>query len=151
LSTEENKAIVRRFFEVLELDQRLPEELLGPGFTYHVAGSPPKDLKASKQRMGVFSAAFSDIKRIEEDMVAEGDRVAFRSRLEMTHTGEFMGVASSDEQISIVEMGIMRIANGKVAEMWGLLDTLGLMQQIGAIPSPGQPRTQAARASPVSE
>ncbi len=140
MSTEENKAIVRRFFELLALDQRVPEELLGPGFTYHVAGSPPKDLEATRQRVAVFSAAFSDIKHIEEDMVAEGDRVAFRTRLEMTHTGEYMGIAGSDERISVVEMGIMRIANGKVAEMWGILDTLGLMRQIGAMPSPGQPR-----------
>ncbi len=141
MSTEENKAIVRRFFELLELDQRVPEELLGPGFTYHVAGSGPRDLEATRQRIAVFSAAFSDIKHIEEDMVAEGDRVAFRTRLEMTHTGEYMGIAASDERISVVEMGIMRIANGKVAEMWGILDTLGLMRQIGAMPSPGQPRS----------
>jgi predicted ester cyclase len=135
MSTEENKALVRRFFELLELELRVPEELLGPGFTYHVAGSPPKDLEASKQRAREFLAAFSDLKHVEEDMVAEGDRVAFRSRLEGTHTGEFMGVAGSDKQISVVEMGIMRIENGKIAEMWGLLDTLGLLRQIGAIPS----------------
>lgn len=136
MSAEKNKAIVRRFFELLELDQTIPEDLLSPGFTYHVPGSPPKDLKATQQRMGVFSAAFSNIKHIEEDMVGEGDRVAFRTRLEMTHTGEFMGVTGRDEQISVVEMGIMRITNGKVAEMWGLLDNLGLMQQIGAMPEP---------------
>ena len=139
--SQENRALVRRFFELLERGQRIPEELLGPGFTYHVPGSPPKDLEATRQRMGVFSAGFSDIKHIEEDMVAEGDRVALRTRLEMTHTGEFMGVAGSGEQISVVEMGIMRIANGKIAEMWGLLDTLGLAQQIGAMPSPDQPRS----------
>ena len=55
MSPEDNKAIVRRFFELLQLDQKVPEKLLGPGFTYHVAGSPPKDLEATKQRMGVFS------------------------------------------------------------------------------------------------
>jgi predicted ester cyclase len=135
MSTEENKAIVRRFFELLELEQKIPEELLGPGFTYHVAGSPPKDLKATRERVDLFTAAFSDINHIEEQMVAEGDRVAFRTRLEMTHTGEFMGVAGSDAQICVVEMGFMRIENGKIAEMWGLLDTLGLLRQIGAIPN----------------
>lgn len=125
------------FFELLEREQKVPEGLLGPGFTYHVPGSPPKDLEATRQRMAVFTAAFSHIRHSIEDMVAEGDGVAFRSRLEMTHTGEFMGVAGSDEQISVVEMGIMRIANGKVAEMWGLLDTMGIMRQMGAMPSPG--------------
>jgi predicted ester cyclase len=133
---EKNKTIVRRFFELLNRDQDLPGDLLGSGFTYHVAGSPSLDIKATHQRMGVFRAAFSDIKHVEEEMVAEGDRVAFRTRLEMIHKGEFMGIAGSDTQISVVEMGVMRIANGKVAEMWGILDMMGIMQQLGALPSP---------------
>jgi predicted ester cyclase len=142
--SQENKALVNRFFELLELEQKLPEELLGPGFIYHVAGSAPKDLQATRQRMATFGAAFSGIKHVIEDMVAEDDRVAFRSRLEMTHTGDFMGIAASaadsGERISVVEMGFMRIADGKIAEMWGLLDRLELMRQMGAMPSPGKPR-----------
>lgn len=135
MSTRENKAIVCRFFELLRLNQALPEELLGPGFTYHVAGSPPLDLEATRKRMAVFGAGFSDSSHSIDYIVAEGDQVAFRSTLAMTHTGEFMGIAGSGEQISVVEMGMMRIENAKIAEMWGLLDTTGLMQQIGAMPS----------------
>jgi hypothetical protein len=52
----------------------------------------------------------------------------------MTHTGEFMGTVGTGERISVVEMGFFRIANGKIAEMWGLLDTMGLLTQIGAMP-----------------
>ena len=141
MSTAENKIIVRRFFELLERNQAIPEEMLGPGFIYHVAGSPPKDLEATRQRMRAFGSAFSNSRHVEEDMVAEGDRVAFRTRLEMTHTGEFMGVEANSEQVAVVEMGVMRIANGKIAEMWGLLDLMGLMRQIGALPTPGQPRS----------
>jgi predicted ester cyclase len=137
MSNTENKALVRKFFELLRLRQALPEELLGPGFLYHVAGSPPKDLEATRQRMRTFGAGFADFHHIEEDMLAEGDRVSFRARLEMTHSGEFMGVAGSGKRIAVVEMGTMRIADGKIAEMWGLLDTLGLLQQIGAMPSSG--------------
>ena len=66
-------------------------------------------------------------------MVAEGDLVGFRSTLEMTHTGEFMGAGGTGERISVVEMGFFRIANGKIAEMWGLLDTMGLLTQTGAM------------------
>lgn len=134
---EDNKALVRRFFELLALDKRVPEELLGPGFIYHVPESPPLDLKATKQRAAMFIASFSDARHFLEDMVAEGDRVAFRSRLEMTHTGEFMGVAGSDAQISVIEMGFMRVANGMITEMWGLLDTMGLMKQVGLMPAQG--------------
>jgi hypothetical protein len=57
----------------------------------------------------------------------------------MTHTGEGMGVSATNEHISVLEMGFLRIASGKIAEMWGLLDTMGLMQQIGAMPSSDQP------------
>lgn len=131
--SNENMTIVRSFFEIMACDQRVPEELLGPEFVYHLPGSPPLDLKATRQRMDSFSGGFSESMHHLEDMVAEGDRVAFQSRLEMIHTGEFMGVVGNNEQVAVVEMGFMRIANGKVAKMWGLLDTMGLLQKIGAL------------------
>ena len=93
------------------------------------------------QRIRNFSATYSDARRIEEAMVAEGDMVAFNSRLEMTHTGEVYGVAGSNKHISVVEMGFIRIASGKIAEMWGLLDVKGLMQQIGALQPSDQPKS----------
>jgi predicted ester cyclase len=43
-----------------------------------------------------------------------------------------MGVPGSGEQVTVVEMGFMRIANGKIAEMWGILDSMSLLRQIGA-------------------
>jgi len=135
---ENNKAIVRRFFDLLEENQGLPEEMLDSGFSYHVADAPPLDLDGTIKRMADFGSTFSDINHNLQDMVAEGDRVAFRSRLEMTHTGKFGDVAGSGEQIVIVEMGIMRIHRDKIAEMWGLLDTLALMHQIGVVLPPGQ-------------
>lgn len=131
--SQENKTVVRQFFQLLETDLRVPEELLGPGFIYHVPGVPPIDVDAIKERAAAFVASFSDVKRIEEALVAEGDLVAFRSTLEMTHTGEFMGAVSTGERVSVVEMGFFRIANGKIAEMWGLLDTMGLLTQTGAM------------------
>ena len=133
--SKDNKTVVRHFFQLLETDLRVPEELLGPGFTYHVPGVPPIDVDAIKERAAAFVASFSDLKRIEEALVAEGDLVAFRSTLEMTHTGEFMGAAATGDRISVVEMGFFRITDGKIAEMWGLLDTMGLLTQVGAMPT----------------
>ena len=132
--SQENKDVVRKFFQILEDDARIPKELLGDGFVYTVPGVPPMDVEALQERAAAF-AAFSDSTRIEDDLIAEGDLVAFRSTLEMTHTDEFMGVAGTGERISVVEMGFFRIANGKIAEMWGLLDTMGLLTQIGAMPN----------------
>ncbi|HKZ24722.1 MAG TPA: ester cyclase [Acidimicrobiia bacterium] len=133
--SQENKDVVRKFFQILEDDVRIPEELLGPGFVYNVPGVPPMDVDAIQDRAAAFVTAFSDSTRIEDDLIAEGDRVAFRSTLEMTHTGEFMGAAGTGERISVVEMGFFRIVNGKISEMWGLLDTMGLLTQVGTMPN----------------
>ena len=105
-------------------------------FLYHVPGIPPLDIEAVNQRTSALAAAFSDISRTLEDMVAEGDRVAFRSNIEMIHTGEYMGIEGTGAQVTFIEIGIMRIANGKVGEMWALSDSVGFLQQIGAMPSP---------------
>lgn len=91
-------------------------------------------MAAIKDRIASFVAGCSDSKRNEEALVAEGDLVAFCSTVEMTHTEEFMGTVGTGERVSVVEMGFFRISNGKIAEMWGLLDTMGLLAQVGAMP-----------------
>jgi predicted ester cyclase len=135
MSTQENLALVRTFFARLGRDQALPMELLDSGLIYHV-GATSLDLAATLQRVKDFTAGFSGVRHAVEDLVAQGDLVAFRSRVEMTHDGTFMGVTGSGERISVVEMGFFRIAESKIAEMWGLLDNVSLLQQIGAMPSP---------------
>jgi predicted ester cyclase len=135
--SSENKALVRAFFNSLNRDHIIPEEFVGHGFRYHVAGAPPISLEASQQRMAMFHSAFPDLTHTEQDLLSESDRVAFRSSLEMTHGGEFMGVPPTKHHVSVVEMGMMRIADRKIVEMWGLIDMVGIMQQIGALPSPG--------------
>lgn len=135
--SEENKAIVRSFLEVQDREERTPAELCSPDFTAHLAGAPPMDLAAFEQFEAVFSAGFSNIRHSLEDIVAEGDRVAFRMTMDATHTGEFMGLPASGKQVSFLGIGIMRIADGKVADYWGSPDRMGLMQQIGALPTPG--------------
>jgi len=133
--SQENKDVVRKFFQILEDDARIPEELLDPGFVCNVPGVSPMDVDAIQERAALFVTAFSDSTCTEDDLIAEGDRVAFRSTLEMTHTEEFMGAPGSGERISVVEMGFFRIVNGKISEMWGLLDTMGLLTQVRAMPS----------------
>lgn len=134
--SEENKVVVRRFFDLLEHELALPEDLLAPDIQYHVPGTPPLDLEAMRMRASEFSSSFSDIHRDVHDLIAEDDRVAFNSTIEMTHSGEYMGIAATGKRLSYLEMGIFRIENGQIAEMWGLSDRLGLMQQIGAPPLP---------------
>lgn len=134
----ENKALVRNFFEAQDREKRTPPELCSPDFTAHMLGDPPIDFAAFHQREAMTFAAFSDIRHLIHDMVAEGDRVSFRMTIEMTHTGDFMGIPASSKRVSIVGIGIMRIADGKIAEFWGFPDVMSLMQQIGALPAPDQ-------------
>jgi len=133
--SEANKAFVRRFFGAYAELQRLPVEMLAEGFHYHPAGAAPLDLEQTRQRMAMIEAAFSDIRYDIVTLVAEGDLVAYRGTLTMKHTQPYMGVAASGKQVTAVEMGIMRVENGNMAEMWGLLDTMALMRQLGALPS----------------
>lgn len=138
---EENKALVRSFFEKANRDERTPVELCAPGFTAHITGSPPMALEAFRQFQATFYAGFSDVSATIEDMVAEGDRVAFRGVVRATHTAEFMGIEASGKEVSGPFIGIARLAEGKVAEWWNSPDRMGLMQQIGAMPPPRQSAT----------
>ena len=81
----------------------------------------------------MYYAGFSGSRITIEDMVAEGDRVAFRGVVRATHTAEFMGTPASGKQIAVPVIGIAQLAEGKIAEWWNSPDRLSWMQQIGAI------------------
>jgi predicted ester cyclase len=75
-------------------------------------------------------------------MIAEDDKVVARVRMSGTHQGEFLGSAPTGNRVTITGIDILRIAEGKIVERRGNFDNLGMMQQLGAIPEPGQ--TQGA-------
>jgi predicted ester cyclase len=83
-------------------------------------------------------AAFPDIHETIEDMLAEGDRVVTRSTWRGTHQGAFLGIAPTGKQVSVTGIDISRVASGKFVEHWQAADNLGLLQQLGVIPVPGQ-------------
>lgn len=113
-------------------------ELCGPGFTAYFTGPPPMDLAGFDQFETIFRSAFSNISHTIEDIVGEGDTVAVRLRLEGTHTGDFMGVPASGEHFSSEGTAFLRFDEGKVTQLWGFLDQMNLMQQIGGLPAPSQ-------------
>ena len=132
---EENKNLVREFFEIGNSEEKTPVDLCAPGFTAHIGGYTAMDLQAFQQYQETYFASFSDTSMTIEDMVAEGDRVAFRGVVRTTHSAEFMGILASGKQIEVPVFGIAQIAEGKVVEWWNSPDRLSWMQQIGAIPS----------------
>jgi predicted ester cyclase len=142
MSTEENKAVVRRFNDLIGEffrtgDADALDEVLSPDFVIHQPGTPP-DLESFKQFLPMFRAAFPDMSYTVEDMIAEGDMVVDRLTWQATHQGELMGIPPTGNLVTVTEMHISRIADGKIVERWGQPDMLGMMQQLGAIPPPGQ-------------
>jgi steroid delta-isomerase-like uncharacterized protein len=132
--SEQNKQVVRRYFEELDHGKAHPAHMCTPDFVLHVAGFPSMALEASKQFAATFYTAMPDLTHPIEELIAEGDKVAFRGRYVGTHTGAFMGVPASGRRVSAVGVGVFRVANGKVAEFWVSPDRMSLMQQMGVLP-----------------
>ena len=137
MSTETNKAIVRRYFEEVMNNQRhdLVEEFLAENIELHGSGLAP-GLEAVKQWLPMFAAAFPDGQYTIEDVVAEEDRVVALTSFTGTHQGEMQGVPATGKTVSVSTITIFRLDNGKIAEDWLVSDNLGLMQQLGVIPTP---------------
>ena len=141
MSIEENKAVVRRFFEELLStdDLAVADELLSPGFRFYFAGSPdPLDLKRYKKFLVARRVAFPDRRFVVEDMIAEGDKVSARFTMRGTHKGELRGVAPSGREVTMTGIDLIRLAEGKMVQDRVEVDQLGMMQQLGAIASPRQ-------------
>ena len=140
MSTEENKALVRRYYEECNAIKGNPakvramvDEFFTPDFVGH---SPIEDMNFEhhKQYRAVQYTALPDLNWIVDDMIAEGDKVVTRAAARGTHKGEYRGIAATGRQVMVPGVDIYRIAGGKFGELWACLDTLGLMQQLGVIP-----------------
>jgi steroid delta-isomerase-like uncharacterized protein len=141
MSIEENKAIVRRFFEeLLSTDNfAVADEILSPDFRFYFAGSPvAMDLESYMEFLVARRAAFPDRRFVVEDMIAEGDKVSARFTMRGTHKGEFRGIAPSGTELTMTGIDMIRLSEGKMVEDRVEVDQLGMMQQLGAVTSPQQ-------------
>jgi steroid delta-isomerase-like uncharacterized protein len=139
MSAEENKAVVRRWFQAFN-DRDLAAEAAArsPDFVAHVPGSPkPLDGEGWTQFIAAFLGGFPDFRLAVEEVLGEGDRVAVRWTFHGTHRGEFLGIPPTGTSVTMAAIEINRVAGGKVAEHWVELDQLGLLQQLGGDPHPG--------------
>ena len=84
----------------------------------------------------MFRSAIPDLRVVVEDIIAEGDKVAVRYTLEGTHEGELFGVPPTGKRVSIKSISVERVSDGKIIEHWRVTDSLDMMQQLGAIPTP---------------
>ena len=139
MSAEENKAMVRRFWGVWEEGNiDLVDELLAPDYINHTPASPdqPTGPEGVKGVVAMFRSAIPDLRVVVEDMIAEGDKVVVRYTLEGTHEGELFGVPPTGQRLSIKSIAVERVSDGKIREHWRVTDSLDMMQQLGAIPTP---------------
>ena len=143
--SEANKALVRRVIEegfnkrnLAVFDELYPDCLYRAPMVGELRGESYRQFLASSL------AAFPDGRWTIEDQVAEGDKVVTRWSLTGTHQGELMGVAPTGKHVTGSGMVISHIAGGKVVEEWEEWDTLGMMQQLGAVPPLGKAEEKAA-------
>ena len=88
-----------------------------------------------KEHIELFEAAFPSYEIQVEDVIAEGDKVVLRATLHGSHENDFMGVPASGKQVTATGIIIYRIEDRKIVQHWMNFDTLGLMQQLGAVPA----------------
>ena len=138
MSTEGNKAIIRRFLEGIfsQGNPDVVDELAAPNFVVHDPSSEAEEVDAQgvKESIAWSHSAFPDLRVTIEDQVGEGDKVATRWTVRGTHQGEMMGVAPTGNQVTFTGTQTDYILGGKIVESWSNWDTLGMLQQISAVP-----------------
>jgi len=136
-----NKALVRRLFEEVWNQGNLTaiDELFATSYIrYDPAAPEAKGLAGFKHFVTTLRRAFPDIEVALEDVIAEGDKMAARAIWRGTHQGEYLGIAPTGRQVAVMGTVTLRIVHDKFQEGWLNMDTLGLLQQLGAIPPLGQ-------------
>ncbi len=147
-AAEANKAIVRRIEEAWDGNNLAAlDDLFAPDFVAHnaVPGMPP-GLAGAKMAHQASMASFPDRRTSIEQLVGAGDTVVVRVRMTGTNQGglAWAGVPPNGNKVNVTWISIYRLAGGKVVEHRAEMDIIGLMQQLGAIPSPGQAPAAAA-------
>ena len=89
-----------------------------------------------RQQFDGFRAGLPDFRATILHQAAEDDLVVTHKVFHGTHTGELLGIPATGREVEIVVMDVVRVAGGRIVEHWGLVDRLGLLQQLGALPEP---------------
>jgi steroid delta-isomerase-like uncharacterized protein len=137
MTSEQNKAIVRRAFEEPwkgNLD--IVDELVASDYVGHDPATPEPlhGPEGVKEFISTYRAAFPDARIRVEEQLAEGDLVATRWSGRGTHEGELMGISPTGRRVSVSGLTISRLEGGKIVEEFQNWDTFGMLQQLDAIP-----------------
>ena len=139
MSTEENKAIIRRMTEEFYNQGNIEsaDQFFADTYVHHDPASPQvRDRDGLKETVRAFCAGCPDLHITIDDLVAEGDMVAKRWTYHATHTNDLGGMPPTGKRITMSGLELFRLANGKITECWLGYDNLSMMQQLGVIPTP---------------
>ncbi|MGB8643595.1 MAG: ester cyclase [Anaerolineae bacterium] len=142
MSAEQNKSIVRRWVQEgwNSHNPAVADQFYTTDYVQHDAGQPPlQGREALKQYVGMFLTGFPDLHFSTDELIAEGDRVVWRFTSTATQTGPFMGIPPTGKRGVVPGIVVFRFEDSRIAEGWVNIDALGLLQQLGVIPMPGQP------------
>jgi steroid delta-isomerase-like uncharacterized protein len=141
MSTEENKALIRRYIQAIDdndsADWSILDEYIAEDFVAHNPPLPgvPLDREGVKQAAEIFRQATPGRHEIPMQ-VAEGDLVVSRIIGRGRHEGELMGIPASHKEVETDGYAVHRIRDGKIVEYWSIVDVARVLQQIGALPGP---------------
>jgi steroid delta-isomerase-like uncharacterized protein len=131
----DNKALMRRAYEELfsQGDLDMIDEFLADDFVEHEELPPgiPPGKDAPRALVTMMRGAFPDFRATVEEMLEDGDKVISRVRFSGTHEGEFMGIPATGKKFDIAVIDIVEFRDGKGVAHWGVMDTAGMMQQLG--------------------
>lgn len=139
---EPAKHIIERFVEELWNGRRLEvaDQIFSEDCVTHqlrsgtVAEPVRRGPQEIKEHVSAWLTSFPDLRFNIEQTIAEGDRIVTHLVMEGTHQGAWMGISPTGKRIQIRMITIHRIANGKIAEDWVLVESLGFFQQLGVLP-----------------
>lgn len=136
-TVEENKAVVLRYVEEVwnRHDLDAIDGLVSPDYVNHAASTEEYRRGGARLAVEWLLSVFPDHRFDVENAVAEGDTVAVRGTMTGTHEGELVGIAPTGERVAAQQSHWFRVVDGKLAEHWAVRDDLGLMRQLGVMPS----------------
>ena len=123
-------------FDRGELD-RIPEFVTEDYVNHEAWPGEDPGYAGFRLRMERLHAAITDMRLEVHEVVAAGDLVAYRATLSGTHEGELLGMPPTGRSFSVQHMHMLRMRDGRACEHWAVRDDLGMLQQLGIIPTPG--------------
>jgi steroid delta-isomerase-like uncharacterized protein len=133
--SEMNKTLALQTMEALhQRDLETVRANMSSDARFYGWAPEPLDADGHKAFMSALLMAFPDSSFIVDDVIAEGNKVAVRHRLQGTHQAELQGVPPTGRQVEVGAIVIFRIENGMIAEAWLNADIMGMMQQLGVVP-----------------